>query len=560
MRLCFFIDGLDEYEGEDADIAEIFGDASISQNVKICVSSRPHQVFKDTFATRPGLRLQDLTFPDIQRYTLDKLERNKRMQQLRNEDPVATKDLIYEICSAANGVFLWITLVVSSLLSGLGKLDEIMDLRRRLGELPRELEDLYSHMVVKIDRIYQKEASQLFQLVGCAAQHRRDDWQEPDALNVLLLSFAIERDSALAVRARVGFLTAAQVLSRCKRMEVILRTRCGGLLEVQYGRLGSYEAEVAPEMKVSYLHRTVGDFLGLRETRRQLSDRTGGNAKDAFKPSVAIVKAYILVLKALDATNIIERPAWSLINGTLTYARRAEQDTQTGEPALLDEFFEVASQMWHHCHNCGSFFKQHASMLTLATQCGLNYYLRSKLSEDNIIGRETHPRPLLDYALVPTKESELFLDIGVVMTLLDFGADPNKRGVGEHSPWENALLYLHVDVNCIASIERQSSVLRIWAAVIRQLLEAGADPDAGCRRAIEYNHFDVGHRRLLSNELLAAREIIRMAYHSYPQVQAALLRILDRKRIEQKIMEQGGIEQRRMQQLRRRRHSSCWPQ
>ena len=94
MKIIYFIDGLDEYEGDDADVAEIFGNASISQNVKICVSSRQHQVFEDAFAGRPGLRLQELTFPDIRRYIYDKLERHKRIQQLTIEEPVAASGLL----------------------------------------------------------------------------------------------------------------------------------------------------------------------------------------------------------------------------------------------------------------------------------------------------------------------------------------------------------------------------------------------------------------------------------------------------------------------------------
>ena len=39
LKLCLFIDGLDEYEGIEEDIAELFGKASMSDNVKICCST-----------------------------------------------------------------------------------------------------------------------------------------------------------------------------------------------------------------------------------------------------------------------------------------------------------------------------------------------------------------------------------------------------------------------------------------------------------------------------------------------------------------------------------------
>jgi hypothetical protein len=42
-KLCFFIDGLDEYEGDKEEMAEFFKTISSSSmpHVKICVSSRP---------------------------------------------------------------------------------------------------------------------------------------------------------------------------------------------------------------------------------------------------------------------------------------------------------------------------------------------------------------------------------------------------------------------------------------------------------------------------------------------------------------------------------------
>jgi hypothetical protein len=66
LRFCFFIDGLDEYDGEHYEIAEFFSEISTSPCVKFCISSRPWPVFKMAFSNLPQLRLQDLTHNDIQ--------------------------------------------------------------------------------------------------------------------------------------------------------------------------------------------------------------------------------------------------------------------------------------------------------------------------------------------------------------------------------------------------------------------------------------------------------------------------------------------------------------
>ncbi|PMD67148.1 uncharacterized protein K444DRAFT_489832, partial [Hyaloscypha bicolor E] len=140
-KVCFFIDGLDEYDGDHEEIAEFFkGLSSRTSNVKLCVSSRPWVVFDDAFKGMPMLRLQDLTFDDIQAYVFDKLEGHDRMRLLKDAEPAHAAELVNEVVTKASGVFLWVTLVVKSLLNGLRNRDCIGDLRRRLSELPSDLD------------------------------------------------------------------------------------------------------------------------------------------------------------------------------------------------------------------------------------------------------------------------------------------------------------------------------------------------------------------------------------------------------------------------------------
>ena len=146
LRLCLFIDGLDEYEGDrDGSFTEIialFKAMAASPNIKICVSSRPWLAFEDAFRSIPNLRLQDLTYNDILQYTQDKLNEHSRMTQFREMDPENAAGLVDEIVSKASGVFLWVMLVVKSLLDGLTNRDRISDLQKRLRLLPSDLKDL----------------------------------------------------------------------------------------------------------------------------------------------------------------------------------------------------------------------------------------------------------------------------------------------------------------------------------------------------------------------------------------------------------------------------------
>jgi hypothetical protein len=533
LKLCLFIDGIDEYEGNDEEIAELFGQAAMSDNVKICCSSRPHQAFEDAFATRPGLRLQDLTFPDMRQYVHDNLERNARMQQLSEDEPEGIKELIEEIGTAASGVFLWVRIVVLSLLSGLGKRDDIGYLQMRLRELPDELDDLYHHMIFKVDKVYQQEKAELFQLVGTAFRYQNEEffsWRPTDQLSVLFVSFASERDSTLVLDTKIGFITKQEILQRCKEMEIRLRTRCGGLLEVQYGRQSMYTKTVLPDMTVSYLHRTVKDYLELQETRQKLADQTGGHQKDAFNASHAIFKAHILMLKAIDATTITERPPRGLIEDTITWARRAERETQTSQPEFFDEFYNLTCKFWKRPHE-HLFFQQQKSALTLATQCGLYHYLDIKLSENGAITSSYHrgSRSLLDYALVPARETETFISVGVVTTLLKHGAEPNRCETElPTSPWQNSLSYLNGEIKSIG--KRREYILNAWVPILKTLLKSGANPYIGCPGPVRCVHN--GRRKDRKVPFSPPDKVFARAFESDRRLLAEILPVLETAKLE----------------------------
>lgn len=102
---------------------------STASNIKLCLSSRPWEVFKDAFDadTDQRLYLQDLARSDIQAYVHCRLEENNHFVQAKAEDG-RYEDLVLEIVDKAKGVFLWVFLVVRSLLDGLTYADTITGL------------------------------------------------------------------------------------------------------------------------------------------------------------------------------------------------------------------------------------------------------------------------------------------------------------------------------------------------------------------------------------------------------------------------------------------------
>jgi hypothetical protein len=224
-RFCLFIDGLDEFEGDHELVVKLFQKVSTLPDVKVCLSSRPWLVFEEAFIAGPGLRLQDLTYVDIRTYVRDSLEENQKMQHLAMSDPKHAVELVSEIVRRANGVFLWVRLVVWSLLDGLRNKDAVSDLRRRLDLLPSDLDEFYGYMLSRISPLYMTQASQIFQIFDSAS----DLGLRP---TVLELELAVSASYAHAMLPVKDIMSDQEIDLRCEKMKAHLKTRCEGLLEV----------------------------------------------------------------------------------------------------------------------------------------------------------------------------------------------------------------------------------------------------------------------------------------------------------------------------------------
>ena len=222
-KFCFLIDGLDEFDGNYLELTSYFKEIAAIRNVKLCVSSRPLLAFDDQLAEFPKLRLQDLTVGDITQYVRDKLMAHPRFLKLAEQEARATAAFVDEIVQTSAGVFLWVNLIVESILQGLTNHDDIANLQRRLRVLPPELDDLYSHMLDSITPpFYLVQCSKLLQLI----------YQSPEPINVLELSLADDADDTGGWRDTQKQIDTEDIFQRCKQMLPKIKSRCAGLLEV----------------------------------------------------------------------------------------------------------------------------------------------------------------------------------------------------------------------------------------------------------------------------------------------------------------------------------------
>ena len=356
-RLCIFIDGLDEFDGDYNILLDLVRYLRQSTKVKFCLSSRPYQAFEDEFGSSAMLKLQDLTEPDIRRYVSEKLDRAPLKVSKVSHPWFNLGDTANMIVYRAKGVFLWVNLAVRDQLEGIRNGDDAEQLRQRLELLPEKIEELYGHMLQKIDKVYQKEVAHYLQLVLrneyaslftiALAVHKRID-------EIVLFS----PDIAISdIRNHCGF-TGTRIATTCKGfLELQERSDLhewqkkvngpskAGTLEHDFSRL--LEERKAPleqredlietkfyqlNRRVHFLHRTAVDFFKDNEQGRKFLE---GNAPIHPHPRTLIFKAGLARLTVFPVPTKDEKVR-NPIRDIMLEAFDAEEETGVAQVALMD--------------------------------------------------------------------------------------------------------------------------------------------------------------------------------------------------------------------------------
>lgn len=164
-KFCLFIDGLDEYDGEHTDIIRILQNFANSSSIKLCISSRPWNPFIEAFGRKVDQKmlLQDFTKADIKLYVKSQLQEDRRFLELMKSDS-RYHLLIKDIIDKAQGMFLWVYLVVRSLLRGLTDDNDIVTLQLRVKKLPADLETFFKQIFDTVEDVYLEQTAQIFQI------------------------------------------------------------------------------------------------------------------------------------------------------------------------------------------------------------------------------------------------------------------------------------------------------------------------------------------------------------------------------------------------------------
>lgn len=348
LKICFFIDGLDEYDGGHADIAELVNDIAKVDNIKICASSRPLPDFEHSFQRRPSLMLQNLTFNDIRTYVTTKFNENTRVAHIQKSEPNLSKQLSSEIVDRASGVFLWVKLAVESILKGLRNDDNSLELYKRLRELPTDLMELYSHMLRSVEPFYQEQGAEFLQIVYRA--------RKPFPILELAFVDVLLNEPNNASQDKLGRLRKEERQERCIRMEKRLKVTCLGLLEVTPAYSDTYIGITT--RPVQFMHQSVAEFLETDMARRHMENTITSHP---FSPYLTLMEATLFTMKYFDTDLLpVRQPttylaevwyssAWFVIRAFMSYAAIEERMKEQAQVHLLDRMDREAAQLSRLC-------------------------------------------------------------------------------------------------------------------------------------------------------------------------------------------------------------------
>ena len=439
-RFCFFIDGLDEYEGEqDTLIRDLEAISELrTTDIKICVSSRPWNVFRKAYGRRESLSLtlQDLTKSDMAQYIRGELGNDSRFQRLCDSNYSATR-LLDELEDRAQGVFLWVFLVVRSLLRGLSEDDDMDDLMARLKALPTDLNLYFRHILDSIEDIYRRQTALALQMAQSAGSL-------PLLVFWYLPNYIANPDFSIDLEIRPVSRTDVATAIR-EQATTFVNKWCKDLLEVHHA-WNETASQPFVGYKVVFLHRSVKDFLATEDIQTMLSQYTGQRSV-----WYAMTSLHLARTKALPARS--QAKAFTTIaEDVMACAKQCEQHDQLTPYHILRELDKVGKyHIPEHKNRPWTMELPHErkkslgpagtdNFAALTVRSGLFLFMTKALKEDLFELDSRDKGRLLFNQLSYADDDQNYQHyqapfLALIQRLLDAGADVNTA-VESSSPWK----------------------------------------------------------------------------------------------------------------------------
>ncbi|OTA59630.1 hypothetical protein K449DRAFT_466671 [Hypoxylon sp. EC38] len=330
---CLFLDGLDEIvDGERRNVLESVDFLGQIQNVKVCATSRPEDLFRRCLEPYPTLQVQDVNSHAILSYAKRSLDKYRDSFEVSDREYIR---FLQSLLDKSEGVFLWTAMALKSLIEGIEKHGDSWELlKMRIEKFAPDLYGLYKQMWKRQNAdlpVYKQQAAEIF---WCVVYW---DYRPLTLLNCLLAT----RPDLRAVLQRLissrGYWMEDDDIRICQQYVSWLSARSAGLLEI----VKNFNPSDPFNDRVTFIHRSAKEFLQRTKEGQQILDRDDRPVKAKYCSYIRAVREAGYVLAA----------NWMLLSGTLgiEYSlglRRYEYVLSTmGEP-LLGEVRENSFREW----------------------------------------------------------------------------------------------------------------------------------------------------------------------------------------------------------------------
>ena len=485
IKLCIFIDGLDENVENPTELVELLCQISSQGNLKCLISSRPWAIFFNRLSSYPQIRLQELTKSDIIYFVAKRLMESPFSSLVNDEQKSA---IVERLTEKAEGVFLWVSLATASVLEGFMNGDEYEELLSRIEELPAGLNDLYTAILARIEKRYQVQAMRFFKFLLLDAPH---GYLVPSVLTFSLVDFGLRTPPRSC--SFEGNVQTDALLRSCNVTFLQLQQRCGGLLHFEHDKFPMrreermsakfperlHSLEEAEALRVQFLHRTVFDYF---HELPQALDPLMDQSCNTWDPMVARADALICKIGIQKELRALPKGFYhgqnvKYLAQALLAVRCVELDSGTAQDALLMRLDSQGKMLFHF----------------IGQQCGFvpDVHWCSLLSPHHGPVGSGNTKSLLELSalagLVPTVKSKMLRlskqDHTALLHCALNGLTYMRDGY--YHPYTEKYLPVYYSYDCLASSGcNLSSQFRLKdllsrVSLILALLKSGADPNAG---------------------------------------------------------------------------------
>jgi hypothetical protein len=280
--ICVFIDALDEYSGPAEEIADFVkrlaspvDEGGVAKlELRVCASSRPETAFVSKLKGIPSFAIHNWTQADIMQYASDRLA---------GCDRPGTNIILDDITSKADGVFLWVKLVLDELWQPLCNGMPVEEARTKLSELPTGLPAFYERMVRQIHEDDKPVLMAMLELVLCFDYN---NLKPGILLKYFCLGIDVMQRKDLATPQDIH-LTPAEDERRRREVERRIKACSGGLLEI------------SSTGRVQFVHQTAKSFV---QDVQDLAIFDGKSTRTmALAGMERMMRLFILLVKKMDS-------------------------------------------------------------------------------------------------------------------------------------------------------------------------------------------------------------------------------------------------------------------